>query len=159
MRRLVWTASDAVWVEDLDHEHKEIFAAVARLTQSSEAEAPQAMKQLAASMAGHFAHEERLMRAARYAALAWHKQQHDSARRRVRQFAPAVVLGQASAAADLTHYLTEWLQRHTRVADRMLGAFLRNRRRCAKLTIRMGTKPAGACEWVDSRGEPFDPRR
>lgn len=159
MRSLVWTASDAMWVEELDGEHKEIVAAVAGLMQATASEAMHAMQRLAGSVADHFAHEERLMRAARYEGMAWHKQQHDAARRRLQQFATAVARGEASAAAELTHYLTEWLRRHTRIADRMLGAFLRNRRRCVKLTIRVGTRAADACEWVDAQGERFDPER
>ena len=55
-------------------------------------------------------------------------------------------------------YLTGWLHNHTRVADRMMGAHLRNQRLCVgKLVFRAGTKAAEACKWVDSRGKAFDP--
>jgi hypothetical protein len=42
----------------------------------------------------------------------------------------------------------------------MLASFLRNHRRgLCKVTFRAGTRPVESCEWVDSRGEKFDPPR
>jgi hypothetical protein len=59
---------------------------------------------------------------------------------------------------ELVDYLTSWLNDHTCVADRMMGAFLRNQRRCVKLTFRAGTKPMDACAWVDVNGDAFNPK-
>ena len=39
-----------------------------------------------------------------------------------------------------------------------MGAFLRNQRRCMKLTLRAGTKPLDACAWVDVNGDAFNPK-
>jgi hypothetical protein len=64
--------------------------------------------------------------------------------------------GDAAAGLALVEYLTSWLRDHTRLADRMMGAALRNYSLC-KVTFRVGTKPADACKWVNSRGEQFDP--
>ena len=97
------------------------------------------------------------MRASRYGSMRWHKQQHDNASRRVGQFVLQIEQGDAEAGLALVDYLTSWLRDHTRLADRMMGAFLRNHQRIAKLTFRAGTKPMEACDWVDSRGEKFDP--
>jgi hypothetical protein len=58
----------------------------------------------------------------------------------------------------MVEYLSSWLRDHTRVADRMMAAHLRNQRRCViRLAFRAGTKPADACAWVDSTGNSFDP--
>jgi len=162
MRCLKWSRSDAVWFTEIDDEHKEIFEALGGLQKAvSGPDAPdirKAVEHLAASVAGHFAHEERLMRAARYPSLAWHKRQHQAAQKRVELFAQRLEQGDGSGAAELVEYLTGWLHGHTRVADRMMGAFLRNRLRCiGKLTFRAGTKPANAIDWVDTRGENMDP--
>jgi hemerythrin len=90
--------------------------------------------------------------------MRWHKQQHDAARRRVRQFVPGIEQGDAKPGLDLVEYLTSWLHYHTRLSDRMLGAFLRNQQLCTwKLTFRAGTKPIDACAWVDANGDVFDP--
>jgi hemerythrin len=162
MRALKWSTSHAVFVTEIDDEHKEIFEAVSDLQKalSGRSAAPdtgKSMERLIVCIVEHFAHEERLMRAARYGSMRWHKQQHDNARRRVEQFVPRIEQGDAKAGLELVEYLTSWLRDHTRLADRMMGAFLRNRRRCVKLTFRAGTRPMDACDWVDSKGGKFSP--
>jgi hemerythrin len=99
------------------------------------------------------------MRAARYGSLRWHKQQHDNARMRVGQFVVRIGEGDSDAGSELVEYLKSWLHAHTRLADQMMGAFLRNQRRCVKLTFRTGTKPVDACDWIDSKGDRFAPVR
>jgi hemerythrin len=69
------------------------------------------------------------MRSARYLSFEWHKQQHDTARKRLRQYVPLIEAGDAQAGAALVEFLTHWLDDHTAVTDRMMGAFLRNRQR------------------------------
>jgi hemerythrin len=167
MRALKWSTSHAVFVTEIDDEHKEIFEAVANIQAalanyiSKHGPAPELREpthRLIACVVGHFAHEERLMRAARYVSLRWHKQQHDNARRRVGQFVQQIEQGDTKAGLALVEYLTGWLRDHTRLADRMLGAALRNRRRSlVKMTFQAGTKPANACAWVDANGGTFNP--
>jgi hemerythrin-like metal-binding protein len=155
--------SNAVFLPEIDDEHKEIFAAVSGLQEALSRSGPLSeirdlTRRVADCTVEHFAHEERLMRAARYDSLRWHKGQHDAARRRVRQFAAGIEGGDTEAGAALVEYLTGWLPQHTCLPDRMLGAFLRNRQRSLfHLTLRAGTKPADACRWVDSKGDRFDP--
>ena len=74
----------------------------------------------------HFEHEERLMRASRYASLGWHKPLHDAASRNAQRFALAINRRDREAGRALVAYLTQWLHAHTSVADRMMGAHLRN---------------------------------
>jgi hemerythrin len=45
----------------------------------------------------HFAHEERLMTAARYGSISWHQQQHDAARRSVEESVLRIELGDSDA--------------------------------------------------------------
>ena len=147
---LKWSMSNAVFLPEIDDEHKEIFAAVSKLQEGLSRCGPlpeicELAKRVAACTVEHFAHEERLMRAARYQSLRWHKQQHDAARRRVRQFVAGIEEGDAGAGPALVEYLTAWLPNHTRLPDRMMGAYLRNRQRSLfHLTLRAGTK-AGGC--------------
>jgi hemerythrin len=164
MRSLKWSTSHAVFVAEIDDEHKEIFHALSNLQKvlagrGSTPEIQSLTQRLISSIAGHFAHEERLMRAARYTSLRWHKQAHDHARRRVGQFVLRIEQKDSKAGPDLVEYLTSWLNDHTRLADRMMGAFLRNQQRCMlKFTFRAGTKPLDACAWVDTNGDAFDPK-
>ena len=152
-----------MFVPDVDDEHKEIFEAVVELQKALTADAPapelcRLTNDLATRAVEHFAHEERLMRAARYDSLRWHKQQHDGARRQVSQFAARIEKGGRMAGFELVEYLSSWLANHTRVADRMMGAFLRNERlRLGKVTFQAGTRPLDSCEWVSAKGDRFTP--
>jgi len=162
MRSLTWSSSHAVFVAEIDDEHKEVFAALsavqAVVAHGRALEDSTTIEHLISCMTGHFAHEERLMRAARYSSLRWHKSSHDHARRRVRQFAERMEQADAEAVPELVAYLTQWLHDHTRLADRMLGAFLRNHQRfMCKLTFSAGTRPGDSCSWVTIKGETFDP--
>jgi len=164
MRSLKWSTSHAVFVTEIDDEHKEIFEALSSLQKALTSRGPvselrKLTQRLVASILGHFAHEERLMRAARYGSLRWHKQQHDTASKRVSQFVLRIEQGDAAAGLELIDYLTSWLHNHTHLADRMMGAFLRNQRRCMwKVTFRAGTKPVDASDWLRANGERLDPQ-
>ncbi len=163
MRSLKWSTSHAVFVTDMDDEHKEIFEALSELRtalsgQASLLETLRLAQALSMRIVDHFAHEERLMRAARYDSLRWHKQRHDDAVKRAGRFVARMERGDAAAGLELAEYLTSWIPDHTRVADMMLAAFLRNHERGLwKITFSAGTKPADACEWVDANGDKFDP--
>ena len=162
MGELRWKSSHAVFITEIDDEHEHIFLALAELQkvlgcETSPAAAQKATARLAAVIEEHFAHEERLMRAALYDGFDWHREKHTAALRRVRALVERIEAGgDPTAAQELVKYLTAWLHRHTRLEDRMLGAFLRNHRRCAKMTFRAGTKPLGACNWVQANGEPLN---
>ncbi len=163
MLTLEWRSAHAVFVDEIDDDHAEIFESLTALQDAIAAHAnrPVVRKRieaLAARIEGHFAHEERLMRASRYGSFRWHKGKHATALRRTREFLKSIDEGDRDAGPELVAYLTEWLDDHTRLADMMLGAFLRNNERgLYKVTFHAGTKPADACDWVDSKGEKFDP--
>src|SRR5689334_165731 len=163
MRLLKWSISNAVSVAEIDDEHKEIFGGVANLQSvltsgSDPLEVRKRTQRLTWCILGHFAHEERLMRASRYGSMRWHKQSHDAARKRVGDFVLRIEQGDAKAGLQLIEYLNHWLHDHTRLADRMLGAFLRNQRCVGKLTLRAGTKPMEACGWVTANGDRLNPQ-
>lgn len=164
MGSMKWTSSNAVYVTEIDDEHQEIFEAVSSLEDALDGGARQEdisknVDELVATVVGHFAHEERLMRAARYGSFAWHKKAHDAARKRVAQYALQVKKLDTKAGSELVNYLESWLREHTGLADRMMGAFLRNQERCMwKLTFRAGTKPADSRKWVRADGGAFDPQ-
>jgi len=164
MRSIKWTTSNAVFVTEIDDEHKEIFDAVLDLQNLLGGPGPwpelsKVTRHLVSSIDEHFTHEERLMRAARYDLLRWHKRSHDGARKRVAQVIARIEQGDAKAARELVEYLTAWLHAHTALADRMMGAFLRNHRRSMwKMTFQAGTKPLDSCTWVTSKGDVFQPQ-
>jgi hemerythrin len=163
MRALKWSSSHAVFVTEIDDDHKEIFEVVAQL-QLALAERQSAenvnglMERLAVRIEDHFTHEERLMRAARYGLLSWHKRCHDAARKRVARLMNRLGRGDPEAGPALIRYLMEWLHNHTRLPDRMLGAFLRNKRRAGKVVFTASTTPSNSGTWLNSRGERFEPK-
>jgi len=165
MPPLKWAISHSVWLDEIDDGHREIFEDLARLQEvlvnvGVSTSMRSAMERLCSCIREHFAHEERLMRAAWYGSLRWHRRQHNGARNRVKEFVPGVNRGDRQAGFELIEYLSSWLHDHTRLADRMMCAFLRNdRRSIGKLTFTTGTRPATACPWVDARGDKFDPSR
>ena len=163
MSSLQWSTSHAVFVPAMDDEHKEIIQALSELDTGLKKAAPAAevhklIQALTSRIEDHFAHEERLMRAARYGSLQWHKKSHDGARKRVGALLQQIEAGDKDAGPALVEHLTAWLNDHMRLADMMLGAFLRNHRRSLfKVTFRAGTKAADACPWFDAEGQRFDP--
>jgi hemerythrin len=66
------------------------------------------------------------MRSTHYPASAWHKGQHDTVRKRVKEFAPRIEGGEREAALLLLEFLSGWLRDHLRLADCMMAAHVRN---------------------------------
>ena len=163
MRTLTWSISHAVFVKEIDDEHKEIFAALADVHKLCDAgaklpEIRKATARLVTRMTDHFAHEERLMRAARYESINWHRKMHLAGKWRVEAFVDRLLEGDPEAGPELVEYLTQWLHNHTKVADRMMAAALRNHsRHMWKVTFEAGTRPIGKGKWVTATGEPFEP--
>ena len=134
MRPFQWTKANACFVPEIDDEHRAIYHQADELLQSLAAAAPEfatleILHRLGATTEAHIRHEEGLMRATRYGAYEWHRQQHDTVRKRLRQFVPLIESGDRQAALALLGFLSKWLKDHTALADRMLGAHLRNRNR------------------------------
>jgi hemerythrin len=69
------------------------------------------------------------MRSGKYQSLAWHKRQHNTARRQMKRHAALIEAGDAEAARALAAFLSAWLHDHVGLTDRMMGAFLRNQER------------------------------
>ncbi len=126
-----------IFIPEIDAEHKTLIRLVGELETVLASGARRArdeiLQELETHMQNHFAHEERLMRASRYDALVWHKQQHDGARRLAKRFIKRIEQGDRKAGAEMIEYLAGWLPSHISVTDRMMAAHLRNfdRRRAA----------------------------
>jgi hemerythrin len=136
MRPFKWSSKNEIYVPELDAEHRNLFRLADELHVAIEAGAPAErvrtlLDALLAETEEHFQHEEQLMRAAAYSSYEWHKQQHDTLRKRARNFAAQFQAGDQESAGLLLEFLWVWLKEHTAVADRMLGASLRNYQRLA----------------------------
>ena len=123
-----------VFVPEIDEEHRLICQTAREFQQAIESNASrlqmlEILHRLIGLAQTHFAHEEALMRTHRYSLREWHAQQHDTVRKKVRRFAPLVEADDREAAREFCAFLSAWVDDHTAVADRMMGAFIRNQRR------------------------------
>ncbi|GEM_PF-1975713 len=131
MRHFAWTSEHEVFIAQLDTEHRGLFEAAEAFAQALERKAPPAetrdcLRDLAAHIEDHLSHEEWLMQSVRYPLFAWHRQQHDTVRRRLKLFLPLVEEGNAEATEAFLDFLDGWLADHTGVTDRMMASFVRN---------------------------------
>ena len=131
MRLFKWSKMHAVFIPEIDAEHQDIFRLADELHQAVVGGAPadqaQAiLRELIVRGEDHFAHEERLMRSTHFPGSAWHKRQHDTVRKRVKEFAPRIEDGEGQAALLLLEFLSGWLRDHIRLADCMMAAHIRN---------------------------------
>jgi hemerythrin len=130
MRLFHWTRAKSVFMPELDAEHRSLYEMGENLHQGWRAGAPpEAMlpplRALLAAAEEHFAHEERLMRAAHYPLLNWHKRQHETARNASRPLVARLEAGDRQAVRELLVFLSGWMKDHLAVADRMMAAALR----------------------------------
>jgi hemerythrin len=130
MRLFRWTRAKTVFMPEFDAEHRNLYQLGESLHQVWSAGAPPeammpSVRALLAAAEEHFAHEERLMRAARYPLLNWHQRQHETARNAARPLVARIEAGDRQAVKALLDLLAGWLKDHLAVADRMMAAALR----------------------------------
>ncbi len=130
MASFKWSKSHSVYTPAFDSEHQELCALMEQLHNAlsggAEGSVQPALRKLLEQLGAHLSHEEREMRGSDYPGYEWHKRQHDTARKRVDQFASRVDGGDCHAASELLDFFKSWLKDHTGVHDRMMTAYLRN---------------------------------
>jgi len=130
MRHFRWSEENEVFLAQIDTEHRDLFRIADGLQQAVAGKATAAAQEhlhaLIAHAEEHFSHEEWLMQSVQYSSYGWHKQQHNTARRRLKLFTPLIESGESEAAELLLDFLEGWLQDHISVTDRMMAAYVRN---------------------------------
>jgi hemerythrin len=126
-----WTKAHAVFINEIDAQHRNLIRMADELHRAILAGAEtsrtlELLKVLIAAAEDHFTYEERQMRSSQYSAYDWHRQQHDTVRKRINQFVPRIESGEAEAAMLLLEFLSDWLKEHINLTDRMMAAHLRN---------------------------------
>ena len=126
-----WSSDHSVYLPEIDAEHRALYRLgdelhKALLAGAAVVQQKPIVANLLESAEEHFRHEERLMRAMHYTAFTWHKSQHDAVRKRAKAVVTRMEKGDSAAAAELLNFLAVWLRDHMSVADRMMGAYLRN---------------------------------
>src|ERR1051325_7853553 len=129
--------SHSVYLPEIDEEHKELFRLGDEVYEammegaSLSAVAPKLLA-LASQAINHFNHEEALRRSARYPSRAWHRGQHDVIRAKLAELERSIQGADREAVLPAIDYISAWLQTHTAVSDRMMGAYLRSHRRAER---------------------------
>jgi len=136
MQHFKWTKAHAVYLPQVDAEHRNLFRMAEELRQAARtgleaARVLEVVRPLLTAFQEHFAHEERVMKAAECCDYAWHKQQHDNALKRAQQFLRDIEAGNTEAPMALLEFLGRWFKDHLAVTDRMMGAHVRNYERLA----------------------------
>lgn len=132
MRTFNWSSEEnEVYIAQIDAEHRDLFQLADGFVHALDRHAPRAethehLHALVAHIEDHLSHEEWLMQSVSYPSYGWHRAQHDTARRRLKLFIPLIEGGDTEAADVFLEFLAGWLQDHTSVTDRMMGAFVRN---------------------------------
>ncbi|HTP31430.1 MAG TPA: hemerythrin family protein [Candidatus Acidoferrales bacterium] len=126
-----WRSAHSVYLPEIDAEHRALFRLGEELQKGIAAGTDlkllrPILRELVTSGEAHFKHEERIMKAAHYNGLAWHKKQHDAVRWRIRRALRRIDAGHTDAVTEFLEFLDSWLKTHTAVSDRMMGAYLRN---------------------------------
>lgn len=134
MRPFKWSKANSVFIPEIDAEHKAIYRMAEELRQAIEAgtalaEMEPRLETLMEHAEAHFEHEERLMRNSGCPSLEWHKKQHNTLRKRLRQFVPQIHQGERQALELLLEFLNGWLRNHTGLTDRIMSAHVRNHQR------------------------------
>jgi hemerythrin len=131
MQHIKWTKAHAVYLPQVDAEHRNLFRMAEELHQAvrTGTEAARVLELTTTFIAAfeeHFAHEERMMKAAACPDFAWHKSQHDTIRKRLKAFVEAIGAGEQGAQMEFIEFLNRWFRDHTSLTDRMMAAHLRN---------------------------------
>jgi hemerythrin len=126
-----WSEAHSVHLPEVDAEHRNLCRLAAELKMALAKGRPatdidEKVRALFAEVEDHFTHEERMMRSAHYQLFAWHKSQHDTMRKRAKQYAERIRAGEREAGTQLVDFIAHWLRDHMAVADNMMGADIRN---------------------------------
>jgi hemerythrin len=130
-----WRDFFSIGHEEIDNQHKQLFAIVNALYDGlRRGDAPDdllkiSLDQLCAYTRSHFADEERLMLAAGYPEFARHKAAHDMLAGRLAEFEARVRAGETRVAAELLPFLVgDWLSRHIAFEDQQYAGYLNSQR-------------------------------
>jgi len=123
---LTWNDSYSVGVKTIDKQHSGLFGMVNELHadmmkgQAQSVVGP-LLDKLAKYTVQHFAHEERMMDAAKFPGLATHRAHHSDLTRQVGDFMARYKRGDGTLNIQLLRFLSDWLTRHIQHEDKEYG--------------------------------------
>jgi hemerythrin len=116
MSLLEWRDAYRIGIAEVDYEHRELIAQINTLLELSrgggKVAVMDALGELHAAIAAHFALEEKLMRSQRYSGYAEHKQDHEQLLDELRDIMDAQERADSYDAAGLAEALGSWFMQH-----------------------------------------------
>ena len=125
MSLITWREEFCVGVDAVDHEHREMIDLINTLDDAMHKDADhaaivEALGEIYARIAAHFALEEKIMRDARYSAFESHKQDHEVLLDELLDVVDSVDADGRYDRADLSRTLDRWFSDHFRTHDAKL---------------------------------------
>lgn len=132
MSLLTWKPEFSVGLESVDFEHQEMIRLINEIYDEMKARRdPASLEQFLGdvhfTISAHFALEERLMREARYAEYAAHKEDHEELLEQLRSLMDELVNDPDNGFVSLQESLSEWFERHFATFDARLHGKLQVR--------------------------------
>ncbi|KAF7599676.1 MAG: hemerythrin [Candidatus Dactylopiibacterium carminicum] len=127
MNPINWTPDLSVGNEQIDDDHRQLFALLDRLNKDmSTGQVNQETQSIVDALRNytetHFSREEAFMREIDYAHYATHKAEHDRFVSEVCALQSRVARGARTAQLDIDQMLAAWLREHVLVRDMALAA-------------------------------------
>jgi hemerythrin-like metal-binding protein len=129
MPTMTWSSYFFVGVETLDVQHRRLFDIMDELDVAMKdgqagGVAGRLLDELLEYTRVHFSTEETMMRTAKYAGFARHRDLHTELAGQVKEYLARERSGDSSVQAELLHFLREWLADHIQREDRAFGVWL-----------------------------------
>jgi hemerythrin-like metal-binding protein len=132
MPELIWDQSKSIGFEDIDAQHRKLFAIFNALTRAMETNqewpaVEAAVGELVRYTATHFRDEERIMREYGYPGMDGHVQEHALFLEKVGGFRFSEMLRDPGLANEIFMFLADWIVEHTSTEDVVLGRFIQRK--------------------------------
>jgi hemerythrin len=128
-----WNESYSVKVPEIDQQHRKLLAIINNLheamsTGGAPAKIRAVLQELVSYTRFHFGHEEKMLEAAAYPTLEYHKAIHKSMVAQVEGFGAQVAESNAATPLKLMAFLKDWLTNHILQTDMRYSSHLAGRR-------------------------------
>lgn len=128
LSRITWDPIYSVHVEDLDAQHKKLFAAVNQLMdvfESGSDDFLSVIKDLIDYLSVHFHQEHMVMRNANYPNFLSHSKEHQRFTEKIQEFLKGYQGGDENLGLNMVVFLKDWVRDHTQKLDVQYGEYLR----------------------------------
>lgn len=129
MALFTWSNEYSVKIQSIDRQHQKLIDMVNELHEAMRAGkgsllAPEIVGRLATYAQEHFAHEEEMMKLAKYPDFTTHRAEHDKLVGEVAKLARGIGQGSTVLTMDLQEFLCNWLKTHIAQCDKKYSTHL-----------------------------------